>query len=92
MDKEELRLKLEEEVALGQRATRAYDIYIRNFLETNYKELYADFVNCTEDEVLALKKLVTANMELELTIHRDMNTGKLAAKQLESYDAVPRTN
>ena len=92
MDKEELRLKLEEEVALGQRATRAYDIYIRNFLEMNYKELYAAFVNCTEDEVLALKKLVTANMELELTIQRDMDTGKLAAKQLESYDALPRTN
>lgn len=92
MDKQEKRAKLEEEIALGQRATRAYELYLKNFLDTNFRELYVAFINYPEQDILALKHLVTANKELELTIQRDMDTGKLATKQLEEYDAVPRPN
>ena len=94
MDKQELRLKLEEELALGQRATRAYELYIKQFLETNYRELYNAFMATDDDaQSLLFKRYIIANQELELTIIRDMNTGKRAAKQLEdSRDDLPKPN
>jgi hypothetical protein len=85
VDKQELTLKLEEEIAKGQRAGRAYNLYVKQFLETNFRELYDAFLNAsTAEDALEIRRLVIANKELELTIVRDIDTCKMAKKQLES--------
>jgi hypothetical protein len=79
--------KLEAEVAIGLRAQRAYDLYLKEFFETNYRELYTAFVNCVNDEdALAIRRLSQATKELHMTLERDINTGKMAAKQLSDME------
>jgi hypothetical protein len=75
---------LEEEVALGQRAQRAYDVYLKDFFELNYKELFAAFVDCTNDEdAQAIRRLTHANRELQMTLERDIDSGKMATITLQ---------
>ena len=75
--------KLEVEIAIGNRAQRAYDLYLKEFFETNYRELYNAFVSCqTDEDALAIMRLSQATKELHMTLERDINSGKMAAVQL----------
>lgn len=75
---------LHEEVNIGNRAQQAYDIYLKNYFDifqSNVgKQLYAN--DLTANDILAIRHQITAIKALEEIVLRDIETGKLAFKQL----------
>jgi hypothetical protein len=75
---------LQEEVNIGNRAQQAYDIYLKDYFDkfqSNVaKQLYVNDIVC--DDILVIKYQITAIKALEEIILRDIETGKLAFKQL----------
>lgn len=84
--KEEQYEQLENEVLRGQRAQRAYDDFIKEFVDTKKAILFDNFcnINISEPEkLLEARRLVTVLEDLEASIVTIINTGKMAAKTLE---------
>ena len=75
---------LHEEVNIGNRAQQAYDLYMKDYFDkfqnSVAKQLYAN--DLTTDNILVIKYQITAIKALEEIILRDIETGKLAFKQL----------
>jgi hypothetical protein len=75
---------LHEEVNIGNRAQQAYDIYLKDYFDkfqSNVgKQLYVN--DLTANDILAIRHQITAIKVLEEIILRDIETGKLAFKQL----------
>ena len=75
---------LHEEVNIGNRAQQAYDIYLKNYFDifqSNVgKQLYAN--DLIANDILAIRHQITAIKVLEEIVLRDIETGKLAFKQL----------
>lgn len=77
-------VKLQDEVNLGNKARGAYTTYVKDFIERVSAELYQEFVIAPNDEQsLLVKRRHDALMNLETSILQDIETGSLAAKQLE---------
>jgi len=84
--KEEQYEQLENEVLRGQRAQRAYDEFIKEFVELKKVILFNNFCNIGVSETEKLqeaRRLVTVIEDLEAHIITIINTGKMAAKTLE---------
>lgn len=84
--KEEQYEQLENEVLRGQRAQRAYDEFIKEFVELKKVILFNNFcaVSINEpDKLMEARRLVTVIEDLEAHIITIINTGKMAAKTLE---------
>ena len=75
---------LHEEVNIGNRAQQAYDIYLKDYFDifqSNVsKQLYANDI--TANDILDIRHQITAIKALEEIVLRDIETGKLAFKQL----------
>ena len=75
---------LHEEVNIGNRAQQAYDIYLKDYFDifqSNVgKQLYVN--DLTANDILAIRHQITAIKALEEIVLRDIETGKLAFKQL----------
>lgn len=77
---------LEHVSALGNRAQHAYDSYIKDFVHNQLQEAHNAFLACPEnntDEVMAVKRLSSALIQLELMVLREIEEGKLARRQIE---------
>ena len=84
--KEEQYEQLENEVLRGQRAQRAYDEFIKEFVELKRVILFNNFCSVSVSETEKLqeaRRLVTVLGDLESDILSVINTGKMAAKTLE---------
>jgi len=84
--KEEQYEQLENEVLRGQRAQRAYDEFIKEFVELKKVILFNNFcsIGVSETEKLQeARRLVTVIEDLEAHIITIINTGKMATKTLE---------
>lgn len=80
------RAQLSEELRLGRLAQQAYDCYVKQHIANIVDNIYTSFesLSITQKEELAeLKGLLTAVRGLEMSITRDIETGKLAAMQLQ---------
>jgi len=76
--------RLKDAISLGSRAEKAYNTYVRQFLETQYSRLYQEFLNSTSDaEVIAIKRLIDAVQQLEVSLRNDVESGKIASRRLE---------
>ena len=75
---------LHEEVNIGNRAQQAYDIYLKDYFDkfqsSVAKQLYANDIAASD--ILDIRHQITAIKVLEEIILRDIETGKLAFKQL----------
>lgn len=75
---------LQEEVNIGNRAQQTYDIYLKDYFDKFQNnvvhQLYANDLTC--DDILVIKYQITAIKALEEIILKDIETGKLAFKQL----------
>lgn len=81
------RTHLEQEIAKGQEYERVFNAYIKPFIEVKQQQLYQLFTSIplTDVENLkAIKAQSTAIAALEMEFITFINTGKLAAKQLEN--------
>ncbi|WP_438980222.1 hypothetical protein [Polynucleobacter sp.] len=84
--KEEQYEQLENEVLRGQRAQRAYDEFIKDFIQFKKLTLFNNFcaVSINEpDKLMEARRLVTVLEDLESEILSITNSGKMAAKTLE---------
>jgi len=74
----------EHEVEFGRKAQVAYDTYIKDFLEVKNNQLRGEFINCepNPDELMFLKNLQMALMELQTSVESDIDTGKMASRML----------
>ena len=83
---EEQKAILGNEIATGRRAEQAYNLYVAQHISSTVENIYStiEALSVTQkDELIELKGLLTAVRGLETSITRDIETGKLAALQLE---------
>ena len=78
--------QLAEELARARRAKQAYDIYVKDHIDTTVKKIYEGIESCSvvDTQLLCeLKSLLSAVRGLERSILNDIDTGVLAEKMLE---------
>lgn len=76
----------EAEVAKGNRAKTAYDLYIKEHIDVTVKNIYDGIESChvaDVDTLQTLKGLLSAIRGLERSILNDIDTGRMAAIALE---------
>lgn len=81
------RAQLSDEVRLGRQAQQAYDVYVKRHIDSTVQNIYEgiEVLSVTQkEELIELKGLLTAIRGLEMSVLRDIETGKLAAIQLEN--------
>ena len=77
--------QLRQEIEKGNRAIHAYEMYVKEFIERVEADLYQQFLSVStqeENTILEIKRLSTALAALKHAILQDIETGKLAEKQL----------
>jgi hypothetical protein len=81
--------KLHEEVRRGKTAQHVYDIYIKEHINIAVSDIYTniELLSISETEkLIEFKRLLASIRGLERAIFNDIETGKLAQKQLENND------
>jgi hypothetical protein len=73
--------QLEKEVFIGHKADVAYNQWVMNYLNTQYVAKFVAFKDNCENLELLRYEIYGLN-QLENAIQRDIETGKLAARQL----------
>lgn len=75
---------LEERIAQGQNAQRAWDSYLEAFFKERELLLYTDFINLPfdEDKLLELKRCQMALSDLKGKVLSDISVGKASEQQL----------
>ena len=80
---EDLEHQLKNEIALGDRAEKAYSLYLQSYIDSLYRKYYDDFINTNDiDTVYKIKLQQRAVKDLEQGIFTAIETGKLARAQL----------
>lgn len=76
---------LAEQVAKGHRAKQAYDGYIAGFVEKYKGHLLNHFLQVHSgdmDTIMEIKRLLTALATMEQEVLNDIDSGRMAEKQL----------
>lgn len=82
---EATRAKLEQEVLYGNKAKKAYKLFVKDFIDAKRKQLYETFktVELTnEQDLIAIKRLDLALSSLEAEIQSAIDTGRMASISL----------
>jgi hypothetical protein len=78
---------LEKEVDRGNKARSAYDNYLKEHFDNQKKALFDNFM---KEKSLPVREVISTTLNAILSIERsiqtDIDTGKLAAKQLEDMN------
>lgn len=83
LSKEEIEERLNQSILLGEKAKRAWDLYLMDYIINKNQEIFEQFANAQSDiEVLSTKQFHNAIVELESAIKSDINSGKIAIQQL----------
>ena len=77
---------LEKEVDRGNKARSAYESYLKAHFTEKKQTLFDNFMKATFTEREVISVTLNAIVSLERTIQTDIDTGKLAAKQLEDMN------
>ena len=81
---EEIEYQLKEEIALGDRASRAWELYLKQYVEELNKQYYDEFINTNDiDIVVLIKNKQHALMEMAQAIQSTIETGRLAQQQID---------
>ena len=72
--------QLEKEQTLGRKAQQAYDSWLRNYLDTQSVLYFEEFK--TSQDLMEIRYKMNALMTIEVAVKKDIETGKLASKQL----------
>ncbi len=76
--------QLKTEIALGDRASRAWELYLKQYVEDLNEQYYDEFINTNDiDYVLELKRKQKALMHMTQSIQTTIETGRLAQQQLD---------
>ena len=86
MSDRELVERLKQELYVSEQAETAYNIYLKQHIAKVTENLFNEFSNTSVenmDRVMEIKRLHAAVKALEVSVLNDIDTGKMAAKQLE---------
>jgi hypothetical protein len=88
MEKQEIRDKYAERVALGRRAKEAYDLYLEDFINQRHSELVYEFLNGNKETVdyAFLRERVDAVNYLKTAILSDINSGRMAEADIQEMN------
>lgn len=75
--------QLEKEVELGERAAKAYSLWVMHYIDTQSVVIFEEFKNSKEVDYQTIKSNMIAIMAIETAIKQDIDTGKLASRQLQ---------
>lgn len=81
MDREEI---LQSQLAKGERASKAYENYIRDLIDDYKAQILRDFMNAAPDsnDLLTLKHRLDFVISFENQIKADINNGQMARQEL----------
>jgi hypothetical protein len=76
--------QLKQEVALGDRASRAWELYLKQYVDELNKQYYDEFINTSDiDSVLEIKQKQWALTQMAQSIKSTIETGRLAQQQID---------
>jgi hypothetical protein len=75
--------KLELEIHLGEKAAKAYNLWLMDYIKTQGTLMFDEFKNATPDEYSLLHAKINALTAIEYAIKQDIQTGEMARKQLK---------
>jgi hypothetical protein len=76
--------QLKTEIALGDRAARAWELYLKQYVDDLNKQYYDEFINTNDiDSVLEIKQKQWALTQMAQSIQTTIETGRLAQQQLD---------
>ena len=81
--------KLRDEVALAGRARKAYELFIKGFIEQKREDLFevfCDLQNTDTEGLIEVKRMLSAINALEMDVRNVLDTGKLAQTMLNEEE------
>lgn len=80
--------KLRKAIDRGNRAERAYDLYIKEHIEETRKRLFNTFCSgqLSDSELMVLRDFATCITGLEAAVMADIDGAKIASKQLSDLN------
>ena len=83
---EKIENQLRTELDLGLRAERAYNSYLKEFIEREKEKSLIDFISASNDseQLLAIKQNLNFILNLDAQVQSHIVMGKQASKKLET--------
>jgi hypothetical protein len=75
--------QLEREVHLGEKAAKAYSLWVMPYIIAESTQLFDDFKNAKPEEYPLIHAKINALTAIDYAINQDIQTGVLARKQLK---------
>jgi hypothetical protein len=75
--------QLEKEAHIGEKATKAYALWVNNYISKHRQILFDSFYEADLEEYPYIHAEISALYNLESAIQNDILTGDLARKQLK---------
>jgi hypothetical protein len=82
MNNQESTDQLEKEIHIGEKASKAYSLWVNDYIRLHREQLFDTFYEADLEEYPYIHAEVTALNNIEYAIRVDMETGNLARKQL----------
>jgi hypothetical protein len=74
--------QLETEIIIGEKASKAWNLWIAGYVTSQQDALFEEFKQAHFQAYNSIQARINAVNELERAIKQDIETGKLAQKQL----------
>jgi hypothetical protein len=82
MNNVELTDRLEKEIHQGEKASKAYALWVMHYIDAQQALLFEEFKQANFGSYNNIQARISAVNDLERAIKQDMQTGELARKQL----------
>jgi hypothetical protein len=75
--------QFEREIHIGEKAAKAYALWVNDYIREQSVLMFEDFKNADSEEYPYIHARIHALTEIEYAIKQDIQTGDLARKQLK---------
>jgi hypothetical protein len=75
--------QLEREIHIGEKAAKAYSLWVMPYINTQGNQLFDEFKNAKPEEYPLIYARINALTAIDYAINQDIQTGILARKQLK---------
>jgi hypothetical protein len=74
--------QLEREIHMGEKAAKAYSLWVMPYIQEQSAQLFDEFKNAPVEEYPLIHARINALTAIDYAIKQDIQTGDLARKQL----------
>jgi hypothetical protein len=75
--------QLEREIHIGEKAAKAYSLWVMNYVRDQITVIFEEFKNANAEDYHLIHAKIYALTAIEYAIKQDIQTGDLARKQLK---------